>query len=194
MIAHLGGTVLEREGDQIVIDVGGVGYEVIASHAALLACEPGSVVQIPTYLQVREDALTLFGFGDGEERRLFRLLLTVNGVGPRLALAIVSTLEVERIERAITTQDTALLSSVPGVGKKTAERICIDLQDRLASIATAGRAMRRSDGPADPHREAREALVGLGYALADAEAALEGVEGTAEERVRRALAALSGGR
>lgn len=194
MIAHLEGTVRDRDGDTIVIDVGGMGYEVIASHAAILACEPGSVVHVPTYLQVREDALTLFGFGDPEERRVFRLLLTVNGVGPRLALAIVSTLEVERIERAITTQDTALLSSVPGVGKKTAERVCIDLQDRIAGMAPVGRPARQSDGPADPHREAREALVGLGYALADAEAALEGVEGTAEERVRSALAVLSGGR
>jgi Holliday junction DNA helicase RuvA len=194
VIAHLEGTVREREGDTIVVDVGGVGYEVVASHAALLTCDPGAVVHLPTHLQVREDAFTLYGFGDADERRLFRILLQVSGVGPRLALAIISTIEPERIQRAIATQDTALLSSVPGVGRKTAERICIDLQDRMAGLTTSGRSARRTDGPADPHREAREALVGLGYPLADAETALEGVEGTAEERVRAALAALSGGR
>ena len=193
MIAHVAGTVTAREGDLLVIDVGGVGYELTATMSALARAEPGAAVTVPTHLHVREDAMQLFGFGSDAERRLFRLLLNVSGVGPKMALAIVSAHEPERIESAVLLGDIALLSSVSGVGRKTAERICLDLKDKVA----AGGAGAAGGGDAavgdDPHREAREALVALGYPVVDAEAALQGAEGTTQERVRAGLAVLGGG-
>jgi Holliday junction DNA helicase RuvA len=191
MIARLAGVVVDRDGDTAVIDVGGVGYEVTATLAALARCEPGASVVVPAHLHVREDALQLFGFADEAERRLFRLLLGVNGVGPKLALAIVSAYEPARLESAILVGDVALLTGVSGVGRKTAERICLDLKDRVDGVA----APRAGDGGAvagDPHREAREALVALGYAAVDAEAALAGAEGSTEDRVKAALGVLGG--
>lgn len=195
MIAHLDGVVRGRDGDLVVVDVGGVGYELLATRTAIARCEPGTPVSLPTHLQVREDAMTLFGFADAAERALFRLLLGVTGVGPRLALALVSAHDPARLQAAIAQQDVPLLTSVSGVGRKTAERICLDLKDRVDGVADGAAAS--GGGPvaaSDPHREARDALVGLGYALVDAEAALEGADGDAEQRLRVALAALAGGR
>jgi len=195
VIAHLDGVVREREGEVVVLDVGGVGYELLATTTASARCEPGTAVSLPTHLQVREDAMTLYGFADASERALFRLLLGVTGVGPRLALALVSAHEPARLQAAIAQQDVPLLTSVSGVGRKTAERICLDLQDRVDGVGVAAAATAGGRAaPADPHREARDALVGLGYALVDAEAALEGADGDAEQRLRIALAALAGGR
>lgn len=191
MIAQVAGTVVARDGETVVVDVGGVGYEVIASTAALALSEPGAAVTIPTYLHVREDALLLFGFAGEAERRIFRLLLNVNGVGPKLALAIVGAHDPERIESAVLLGDTALLSSVSGVGRKTAERICLDLKDKIAGAGMA--APSAAAAPDDPHREAREALVALGYSVVDAEAALQDADGSTEERVKAGLAALGGG-
>lgn len=193
MIAHVAGTVASRDGDTVVVDVGGVGYELVGTLAAVSRCEPGAAVTIPTYLHVREDAMQLFGFADAPERRLFMLLIGVNGVGPKLALAIVSAHDPARVESAILLGDTALLSSVSGVGKKTAERICIDLKDKVDGVgAPAADGARVVGGAADPHREARDALVALGYAVVDAEAALADADGTTEDRVKAALAVLGG--
>jgi Holliday junction DNA helicase RuvA len=191
LIAHVRGTVADRDGDAVVVDVGGVGYELTATMSALVLCEPGRDVSVPTYLHVREDAMQLYGFGDEAERRIFRLLIGVNGVGPKLALAIVSAHAPARIESAVLAGDVALLSSVSGVGRKTAERICLDLKDRIDG---AGAVTARADagGADDPHRAAREALVALGYAASDAEAALAGADGSVEERVKAGLAALGG--
>ncbi len=195
MIAHVAGTVTSRDGEILVVDVGGVGYEVTATRRALSRAEPGMVVTVPTYLHVREDAMLLFGFASDAERRIFRLLLAVNGVGPKLALAIVSAHEPERIESAVLLGDIALLSSVSGVGKKTAERICLDLKDKVAGAGVAGTGAETAGGAtSDPHREARDALVALGYSVIDAEAALAGTEGATGVRVKAGLVALSGGR
>jgi Holliday junction DNA helicase RuvA len=193
VIAHVAGTVASREGEILVVDVNGVGYEVTATLGALSLSEPGTAVTVPTYLHVREDAMQLFGFASEAERRIFRLLLNVNGVGPKLALAIVSAQDPERIESAVLLGDVALLSSVSGVGKKTAERICLDLKDKIAGAGAAvgGAATAVAD---DPHREAREGLVALGYSVIDAEAALQDADGSAEERIKFALAQLGGGR
>ena len=193
MIALVAGTVVARDGETVVVDVGGVGYELIATTAALALAEPGAAVAIPTHLHVREDALQLFGFAGDAERRIFRMLLGVNGVGPRLALAIVSAHDPERIESAVLLGDTALLSSVSGVGRKTAERICLDLKDKVAGVAAPAAGGATATAGDDPHREARDALVALGYSVVDAEAALQDADGTTEERVRTGLAALSGG-
>ena len=193
MIAHVTGTVTGREGDILVVDVGGVGYELTATLTALSRSEPGTTVTVPTYLHVREDALQLFGFASDAERRIFRLLLNVNGVGPKLALAIVSAHEPERIESAVLLGDFALLSSVSGVGRKTAERICLDLKDKIAGAGgVPGGTVAAA--AVDPHREARDALVALGYTVIDAEAALQDADGSTEERVKAGLAALAGGR
>ncbi len=195
MIAHVAGTVTSRDGEILVVDVGGVGYEVTATRSALSRADPGMVVTVPTYLHVREDAMLLFGFASDAERRIFRLLLAVNGVGPKLALAIVSAHEPERIESAVLLGDIALLSSVSGVGKKTAERICLDLKDKIAGAGVAGMGVEAAGGAtSDPHREARDALVALGYSVIDAEAALTGTAGATEQRVKAGLVALSGGR
>ncbi len=195
MIAHVAGTVTSRDGEILVVDVGGVGYEVTATRSALSRAEPGMVVTVPTYLHVREDAMLLFGFASDAERRIFRLLLAVNGVGPKLALAIVSAHEPERIESAVLLGDIALLSSVSGVGKKTAERICLDLKDKIAGAGVAGTGVEAAGGAtSDPHREARDALVALGYSVIDAEAALTGTAGATGVRVKAGLVALSGGR
>jgi len=195
MIAHVAGTVTSRDGEILVVDVGGVGYEVTATLSALSRAEPGMVVTVPTYLHVREDAMLLFGFASDAERRVFRLLLAVNGVGPKLALAIVSAHEPERIESAVLLGDIALLSSVSGVGKKTAERICLDLKDKIAGAGVVGTGAEADGGAtSDPHREARDALVALGYSVIDAEAALAGTAGATEQRVKAGLVALSGGR
>ena len=193
MIARVAGTVLERDGDQLVVDVGGVGYELTATMSALARSEPGASVALPTYLHVREDAMQLFAFGGDAERRIFRLLLGVSGVGPKLALAVVSAHEPERIESAVLLGDVALLSSVSGVGRKTAERICLDLKDKVAGAGAAGDGLAPAAAPADAHREARDALVALGFAVVDAEAALQDADGTTEERVKAGLAVLSGG-
>jgi len=121
-------------------------------------------------------------------------LLNVNGVGPTLALAIVSAQDPERIESAVLLGDVALLSSVSGVGKKTAERICLDLKDKIAGAGAATTGGAAPVAESDPHREAREGLVALGYSLIDAEAALQGADGSAEDRIKAALAQLGGGR
>ncbi len=198
MIAHVTGRVVSREAERVVVEVGGVGFELAATRSAERAAEPGQVVTFETYLHVREDLLQLFAFGDGAERTLFRLLLGVTGIGPKLALAVVSAYTPEQLERAIAAQDIALLASVSGVGRKTAQRICIDLKDRVAlgQIGTGGAAaaggLPGGASVADAYYGSREALVALGYALADAEAALEGVDGSTDERVRAALARLRG--
>ena len=194
MIAHVTGTVTGREGDILVVDVNGVGYEVTATFAALSRSEPGSTVTVPTYLHVREDVMQLFGFASEAERRIFRLLLNVNGVGPKLALAIVSAQDPERIESAVLLGDVALLSSVSGVGKKTAERICLDLKDKIAGAGATTAGGVAPAAASDPHREARDGLVALGYSVIDAEAALQGSDGSAEDRIKAALALLGGGR
>lgn len=196
MIAHVAGTVAGRDGEIVVVDVGGVGYEVTATLAALSRCDPGTTVTLPTYLHVREDVMQLFGFGSEAERRIFRLLLAVSGVGPKLALAIVSAHEPLRIESAVLLGDIALLSSVSGVGRKTAERICLDMKDKIAGAGATGAVggEQAARSAVDPHRDAREALVALGYSVLDAEAALVGLEGTTGDRVKGALAALSGSR
>ena len=194
MIAHVTGTVTGREGDILVVDVNGVGYEVTATFAALSRSEPGSTVTVPTYLHVREDVMQIFGFASEAERRIFRLLLNVNGVGPKLALAIVSAQDPERIESAVLLGDVALLSSVSGVGKKTAERICLDLKDKIAGAGATTAGGVAPAAASDPHREARDGLVALGYSVIDAEAALQGSDGSAEDRIKAALAQLGGGR
>ena len=135
MISRLRGKPVARSADGLVVDVGGVGYLVAASAAALRKADGAGEVVVETYLHVREDTLQLYGFADAGERELFALLLTVNGVGPKVALAIVSGSSTGELRRAIALEDTARFQAIPGIGKKTAERIVLELKGKLAAAA-----------------------------------------------------------
>jgi Holliday junction DNA helicase RuvA len=168
----------------LVVDVGGVGYLVAATPTAVRKADGTDEVVLHTYLHVREDALQLYGFAEAAERELFLLLLSVNGVGPKVALAIVSGSPAAELRRAIALEDAARFQAIPGIGKKTAERIVLELKGAIAdSIAP------NWTGLADDHLVAREALIELGYSAADAERALAETDPDlpAEERVREAL-------
>ena len=181
MISRLRGTPAGRSPDGLVLEVNGVGYLVAASTGALRKAAGGErEIVVETYLHVREDALQLYGFADAAERELFTQLLTVNGVGPKVALAIVSGSTAGELRRAIAREDVARFQAIPGIGKKTAERIVLELKGKAAVEALAA-----------PTEEttARDALVELGYSLVEAEQVLAEIdpELPAEERVRLAL-------
>ena len=182
MIARLRGKPVARRADGLVLDVGGVGYLVQATPTALQKAEAGEELSLETYLHVREDALQLYGFADASERELFEHLLSVSGVGPKVALAIVSGSRPAELRRAIVLEDTARFEAIPGIGRKTAQRVVLELKDSMAG------AMESSSG-SSPHLVARDALVELGYTVADAELALEGIDPylPPEERIRLAL-------
>jgi Holliday junction DNA helicase RuvA len=172
-----------RTAEGLVLDVHGVGYVVAATPGALRKAQGVDEVTIVTHLNVREDALQLYGFADQSEKDLFVQLLSVNGVGPKVALAIVSGSPVAELRRAIAAEDTARFQAIPGVGKKTAERIVLELREKIGDV--------RAAGPASPAGDlvARDALVELGYSVVDAETALRDIDEdlTPEERVRLAL-------
>jgi Holliday junction DNA helicase RuvA len=164
----------------LVLDVGGVGYLVAATPTAVRKADGADEVTVDTYLHVREDALQLYGFADRAERELFVQLLSVNGIGPKVALAIVSGSSPAELRRAIVLEDAARFQAIPGIGKKTAERIVLELREKVASDAVAADTRDLT---------ARDALVELGYSVADAEAALAAVDRSlpVEEQVRSAL-------
>lgn len=186
MIARLRGKPAGRGAEGLLLDVNGVGYLVNATPRAL-AKAGGDEVTVETYLHVREDTLSLYGFADAEERELFIQLLSVSGIGPKVALAIVSGSTPAELRRAIAREDTARFQAIPGIGKKTAQRVVLELKEKLAGseLATYG------DSGSDKHLVAREALVELGYTLVEAEHALSKIdpELPPEERVRLALRA-----
>jgi Holliday junction DNA helicase RuvA len=184
MIARLRGKPVANTPEGLILDVGGVGYLVHATPAAVRKGESGEEITVETYLHVREDAMQLYGFADREERELFVHLLSVSGVGPKVALAIVSGSPAGELRRAIVREDAARFQAIPGVGKKTADRIVLELKEKLGDPALAP-----SAGSGDEHVVARDALVELGWSLLDAERALADVDDelSPEERVRLAL-------
>lgn len=185
MIARLRGKPVASTAEGLLLDVGGVGYLVAATAAALRKAESGGELTVETYLHVREDVLQLYGFADRSERELFVQLLTVNGIGPKVALAIVSGSPAEELRRAIVREDTARFIAIPGVGKKTAERIVLELKEKLGAVGIDASATPLGDA----HVVARDALVELGYTVVDAERALADTDPDLppEERVRLAL-------
>jgi Holliday junction DNA helicase RuvA len=196
MISRLRGVPAGRTADGLVLDVGGVGYLVAATPTALRRAEGaqrsraegGEEVVVETYLHVREDALQLYGFADGAERELFVHLLGVSGIGPKVALAVVSSAPPGELRRAIVLEDPARFQAIPGIGKKTAERIVLELKEKLGSEDVV--ALPSLPGaPTSSHVVARNALVELGYSVIEAEQALARVdpELSPEERVREAL-------
>lgn len=175
MIALLAGTIAVKEADRVVVRTpSGVGYECFVPTRVLAQLPPpGHPVELHTHLAVREDDQTLYGFTSAEERRVFRRLITASGIGPKLALAILSTLSGERIVRCIRERDLATLVAVPGVGKKTAEKLVVELADKTEDLVA-----ERGAPVATASDAATKALVRLGYGAAEA-----------DDAVRRALAA-----
>jgi Holliday junction DNA helicase RuvA len=187
MISRLRGAPAGRSPDGLVLDVGGVGYLVAATPSALRRAEGEREVTLETYLHVREDALQLYGFADAAERELFVNLIGVSGIGPKVALAVVSSAPPGDLRRAIALRDAARFQAIPGIGKKTAERIVLELEEKLGTEDVV--VLPASGSSSSPHVVARDALVELGFSVAEAEQALAAVdpELPAEERVREAL-------
>lgn len=185
MIARLRGKPVASTPEGLVLEVGGVGYLVHATPGAVGKGDAADELTVETYLHVREDTLQLYGFADRAERELFVQLLAVSGVGPKVALAVVSGSPVADLRRAIARGDAARFQAIPGIGKKTAERIVLELKEKLGDPAL----LPPAEGGGDTHVVARDALVELGWTLLDAERALADVnlDLPPEERVRLAL-------
>jgi holliday junction DNA helicase RuvA len=188
MISRLRGKAVAWDADGLVLDVNGVGYRLFATPAAVKKAEGADEVVLETHLHVREDAMQLFGFADADERELFEQLLSVSGVGPKVALAIVSGYSPGELRRAIVREDDALFQSIPGIGKKTAQRVVLELKEKIAPLAAVEAPHL---GAGDGHIVARDALVELGYSAAEAEQRLAAVDPDLPpaERVREALRA-----
>jgi holliday junction DNA helicase RuvA len=200
MISHLRGRVAHRGAGTVVVDVGGVGYLVHVTGATSVPAR-GESVELHTSLQVREDSMTLYGFTDRGSLELFELLLSSSGVGPRIALAALGTHRPDTLRAAIAGGDVATLTAVPGIGKKVAERLVLELKDKVGLVAeglpapTAGDAGAGATG-GDARAEVREALLGLGYSAGEAQAALAAVDveaggDDASELLRLALRTLA---
>jgi holliday junction DNA helicase RuvA len=173
MIAHLRGRLFSKQPGQAIVEAGGVGYDVTISVPTFTALPAeGAEVSLYVYTQVREDTLALFGFLQRDEKRLFERLITVSGVGPKLAITILSGLDPERTVAAIRAQDHATLTRIPGVGKKLAERLVVELKEKLEDFATAP-APTYADVPAA--EDVLSALVNLGYQRPAALKAIETV-------------------
>lgn len=190
MIAHVSGTVAEKFGNSVIVDVHGVGYEVQVALGEYEHALLGEPVKFYTYHHIREQSQDLYGFSSLAGKKLFELLITVQGVGPKAALAILSLAESEVVRNAIANEDVTFVTKASGVGKKTAERVVVDLHDKV------GLALRYDNNPVTGQSavlshtdEALEALMALGYTLADATKALEGIstELSTADRVTQAL-------
>jgi holliday junction DNA helicase RuvA len=182
VIAHLDGTVSAVAPDGAVIDVGGVGLLVQCTPGTLARLRPGERARVATSLVVREDALTLYGFASDDERTTFELLQTASGVGPRLALAMLAVLTPDALRRAVAAEDLAALTSVPGIGRKGAQRIVLELAGRLGAPGDGGPAAMPGSGQAAAARlapwrdQVRVGLVNLGWQARDADQAIAMVE------------------
>lgn len=203
MIAQLTGKLLSKQPNTAIIDVGGVGYDITIPVSTFYELgEPGVGVSLKIHTHVREDALQLFGFWTSREKELFLKLTSVSGVGPKLAITMLSGIAAGELINAITSNDLVRLTSIPGVGKKTAERVVVELRDKLAVISLdardADRAAREvAPGEAGVRDDTIAALMALGYPKAIAERAVsfalrEQGEGTIEAVLKRALRRLSG--
>jgi len=171
MISTLSGRVFEVKKDFLIIELTGVGLQVYVPSHVTDKFHPGEMIFLHTTLVVREDSLTLYGFETGDEKELFNLLLSVNGVGPRLALAILSTLTTDTIRRAVLSEQAEVFSRVPGIGKKTAQKILLQLQDRIPSME----GFETVVGMTDIDSEVLSALTTLGYSLVESQAALQSI-------------------
>ena len=198
MIAYLRGRLLEKRPPSLVLDVQGVGYQLEAPMTTFFDLpEPGAEVELQVHFVVREDAQLLYGFTRPRERDLFRNLLKVSGVGPRVALAILSTLSAEEFHACMASEDVDRLTHVPGIGRKTAQRLVVEMRDRLLkeSELPAAAAPGSAPAPTTPVQDAVSALISLGYKPVEASRAVREVaaEGLgSEEIIRHALRVLAG--
>jgi Holliday junction DNA helicase RuvA len=194
MIAFLTGKVAKKASAYALIEVGGVGFRLSMSTPSLAALPAeGDEVTLHTYLHVREEELSLFGFESDDERAIFERLISVSGVGPKVALAILSALSPDALKRALAAEDSEITSSVPGIGKKTAQRLIIELKDKLdlPDLSPAGGGPEPAAAGA-----ARDALLSMGFSPGEAAVALRDAPAgaTAEQLLKLALRALGGGR
>ncbi len=192
MIGSLRGEIIDKTEEYVLIEVGGVGYVVYAPTTLLDALEIGAKAYLPTYLQVRELELTLFGFADKEELVLFRTLLKVQGIGPKVALAILSHISADTLRQAIAKEEVAVFARVPGIGPKKAKQIVFQLKDKigLEDVFGTGTPITDSDG------EVMAALTALGYSVVEAQTALqklpkESRHESTEEKIRLVLSSLA---
>ena len=194
MIGRLEGTLAQKQPPALLVDVGGVGYELEAPLSTFYELPAvGEPVTLYTHLVVRDDAHLLFGFARESERRLFRTLLKVSGVGARMALAILSGMSADDFARCIENDDVTALTRLPGIGRKTAQRLIVEMRDRLDESALPGGAAEAAAAGEDPVADASSALVALGYRPAEAARMIGDVETrglTTEEIIRRALQAV----
>lgn len=195
MIARISGKLIDKQPPELLVDVGGVGYAVLAPMSTVFDLPAlGEAVILLTHFHVREDAQVLYGFLTGAERSLFRSLIKVNGVGAKMALAVLSTMNPGEFSLCVQNGDVSALTRVPGIGKKTAERLVVEMRDKLADLGPMTTSSGTASGavaPAnDPLAEAQQALEALGYKPQDAMKMLKKVAGTdssAEELIRLAL-------
>jgi len=198
VIGRLRGTLIRKEPPALMVDAGGVGYELEAPMTTFYDLPVlGETITLYTHLVVREDAHLLFGFSRESQRRQFRALLKVNGVGPRVALAVLSGLSEQELVHCVAHEDVDRLIQVPGIGRKTAERLIVELRDKLAAdVPTAAeRALATPAAPSDPVTEAVSALIALGYKAQQASRVVRAVPATGlstEEIIRQALKAMAG--
>lgn len=192
MIGRLSGTVVAKQPPQIIVDVGGVGYEVDVPMSTFYALPAtGERVQLATHYVVREDAHLLFGFATEEERAAFRQLIKVTGIGPKVALAVLSGLSVAELNQAIAMQDVKRLTRIPGIGNKTAERLLLELKGKV--VAIAGGKSAAAAAVASPADDVNNALLALGYSEKEAAAACRELPADLplNDAIRQALKALS---
>lgn len=187
MIASLNGRITDKGSDYAVIEVGGLGFQVYVPSPHVEELRIGETVFLYTYLVVREDSLSLYGFENAEEREFFNLLIGVSGVGPRLALVTLSTLNPDAIRRAIFSEQPEIFTRVPGIGKKSAQKIALHLEDRIQAVDGLDPIASMDD----TDTQVLEALIALGYSVVEAQAALQNVPRDApddiESRIRIAL-------
>jgi Holliday junction DNA helicase RuvA len=208
MIAHLSGKILAKQATSVILDVGGVGYEVTIPLSTCYDLEDaGESIQLRIYTHVREEALQLFGFKTARERELFLQLISVSGIGPKLGITMLSGMSADEIIASIRSNNLARLTSIPGVGRKTAERLVIELRDKIAALSSpaleeefaGGNGARSAAQTEDAVRDdALSALLNFGYQKASAEKAIttaiqEGGDITVEVILRRALRLLAKG-
>ena len=189
MIAHVRGVVSEKFGNAVIIDVGGVGYEMTVAASDFESANLGEEKKFYTYHAVRENSEELYGFSSLAAKKIFELLISVQGIGPKAAMAILSLAEAEEVRNAIANADTAFIAKASGVGKKSAERVIVDLRDKVGIPSHYGATEAKTASVGVEADEALDALIALGFPLKEASAALEKVDSSlpVEERVRLAL-------
>jgi Holliday junction DNA helicase RuvA len=193
MIARVAGTLIEKTPGRMIVDVQGVGYDVqVPLSTFYVVGDPGSAVMLRVHTHVREDVIALYGFATSLEQELFERLISISGIGPKLALAVLSGIEPPDLVRAIKAQDVARLTAIPGVGKKTAERIGLELKDRLPQAMQAAADKAKPAAPEDRLRaDLLSALLNLGYQRSAAEKAIEkGLKESPDLRFEEALRAV----